>query len=160
MKALSLMQPMAWAIFHGKNVENRPMKINYRGPLLIHASKNYNSEHLDFLKCNLDLLDEPLPEYFLQGALLGTVEAIDCLQESDSRWFFGPNGLIVEKAKEFKKPVFYRGWPGLFNVHEQVFQLNEHEHQWVEEYYGDRCRLCGQFVPDGMGPWMPLEGQI
>jgi len=29
------------------------------------------------------------------------------------------------------------------------------KHEWVAEYYGDRCRLCGLFIPDGCGPWLP-----
>lgn len=38
MKALTVRQPWAWAIFNGKNVENRTQAWKYRGPLAIHAS--------------------------------------------------------------------------------------------------------------------------
>lgn len=40
MKSLTVLQPWAWAIFHGgKDVENRPQNLaaTYRGPLAIHA---------------------------------------------------------------------------------------------------------------------------
>lgn len=31
----------------------------------------------------------------------------------------------------------------------------EHEHYQKREYYGSVCHLCGLFVPEGHGPWMP-----
>lgn len=40
MKALSIRQPWAWAILHtGKSVENRDWYTEYRGRVLLHASK-------------------------------------------------------------------------------------------------------------------------
>ena len=40
MRTLSIRQPWAWLIVHGhKDVENREWATDYRGPLLIHASK-------------------------------------------------------------------------------------------------------------------------
>lgn len=44
-KALTVKQPWAWAIvLGGKDVENRSRKINYRGPLYIHAGQGYAPE--------------------------------------------------------------------------------------------------------------------
>jgi len=41
MRALSIRQPWLWAIlFAGKDVENRPRKCYYRGPILLHASSS------------------------------------------------------------------------------------------------------------------------
>lgn len=39
MRAITIKQPWAWAIFHGKDVENRSRNIagSYRGPVAIHA---------------------------------------------------------------------------------------------------------------------------
>ncbi len=31
------------------------------------------------------------------------------------------------------------------------------EHNWVEEYYGYRCHLCGAFIPYGSEPWVIEE---
>lgn len=42
MKALTVQQPWAWAIFHGKNVENRTQLWRYRGPLAIHAGNRWS----------------------------------------------------------------------------------------------------------------------
>ena len=30
-------------------------------------------------------------------------------------------------------------------------------HLWEKDYYGDKCIKCGLLVPDGCGPWMPVE---
>jgi len=78
MKALSLTQPMAWAIFHGKDVENRPWNTYYRGPLLIHASKGFNQEHYDWIAANENRLVCVLPQTYelVHGALIGTVNLV------------------------------------------------------------------------------------
>lgn len=42
MKALTVQQPWAWAIFHGKPVENRTQLWKHRGPLAIHAGARWS----------------------------------------------------------------------------------------------------------------------
>ncbi|SLH41428.1 Uncharacterised protein [Mycobacteroides abscessus subsp. massiliense] len=37
MKALTIQQPWAWAIFNGKNIENRAQLWGYRGKIAVHA---------------------------------------------------------------------------------------------------------------------------
>lgn len=37
LKAITLRQPWAWMLFHGKDVENRSRNTKHRGPLLVHA---------------------------------------------------------------------------------------------------------------------------
>jgi hypothetical protein len=44
MRALTVQQPWAWAIFNGKVIENRTAVWSYRGPLAIHAGKQW-SDH-------------------------------------------------------------------------------------------------------------------
>jgi hypothetical protein len=49
MKARSVCQPWAWAIVHGvKMVENRWRRTNFRGPLVIHASRSRRYLEEDF----------------------------------------------------------------------------------------------------------------
>ncbi len=31
---------------------------------------------------------------------------------------------------------------------------------WTEEYYGYRCRACGDFVPFGCEPWAPDDNEV
>ena len=42
MRALTVQQPWAWAIFHGKAIENRTQQWAYRGPLAIHAGVRWS----------------------------------------------------------------------------------------------------------------------
>lgn len=37
--ASTVRQPWAWAIFHGKTIENRTQNVRYRGPLAIHTGR-------------------------------------------------------------------------------------------------------------------------
>lgn len=32
-------------------------------------------------------------------------------------------------------------------------------HEWKEEYYGYKCETCGEFIPYGCEPWMPLDDE-
>jgi len=87
MKTLSIKQPWANLIAHGlKDIENRTWRTNFRGRILIHApikrdnvtftsrqimetDKNYNYDNPCFC-----------------SAIIGSVEIVDCIQDSDSIW--------------------------------------------------------------------------
>lgn len=58
----------------------------------------------------------PSKDHHVFGAIVGQVEIIDCVDESESRWFFGPWGFELVDPVEFKKPIPYRGQLGLFDV--------------------------------------------
>lgn len=30
-------------------------------------------------------------------------------------------------------------------------------HKWRGEYYGYKCEICGDFIPYGCEPWLPVE---
>lgn len=60
MKALSLKQPYAWLIANGfLQVDDRTWGTQYRGPMLIHASKGLYESYYDYLK---DSTNIPLPD--------------------------------------------------------------------------------------------------
>lgn len=45
MRAITVKQPWAWAItYGGKNIENRPWGIHARGPIAIHAGKEWDRD--------------------------------------------------------------------------------------------------------------------
>jgi len=118
MKAISLWQPWALLIFHGKDVENRKWPSHYTGPLLIHSAKKWDYEghlwvkkHFPALWCKM-----PHKDNFVFGALLGKVKLIDCVSFCDSPWFQGPWGHIYRDPKLFNLPIPYRGQQGFFNV--------------------------------------------
>ncbi len=88
-KALSIRQPWCHRILHeGKDVENRDWPTNFRGEVLIHASKGFDS-------CDREEIQDlgmPL------GGIVGMMEIVDCVTEMDSRWFFGNYGFVINNA--------------------------------------------------------------
>jgi len=121
MKAISLKPPWPYAIFYlGKDVENRPWRDPYRGPILIHASKKWDKKGSDFISGRLGpgYMDEYVPsrEHHVFGAIVGIAELVDCVSSYDSRWFFGTWGFVLENAVEFKQPINYSGQLKIFNV--------------------------------------------
>jgi hypothetical protein len=101
--ALSVRQPWAWAIIHGgKDIENRTWQavnhgLRQRGRIAIHASKGLTRDEYegaaDFMLSQMVACPEPAA--LLRGGIIGTVEVVDVVSESDSPWFFGPRGLVL-----------------------------------------------------------------
>lgn len=83
MKALTVQQPWAWSIFHGKTIENRTQQWKYRGPLAIHAGMRFSySGSISGLVWNAwnrcAVPDRPLdPKAFDFGVILGVVDLVD-----------------------------------------------------------------------------------
>jgi len=127
MKALSLKQPWAWAIFHGKDVENRTWKTDYRGPLWIHTGKGFDDEGYAWLiehQKELNILVPPL-SILHHGVILGKADLIDCVTESDSPWFFGPYGFVLDEPILFGVPIPYKGQLGIFDVPREIIFKTE-----------------------------------
>ena len=128
MKCLSLKQPWAWLMTNGlKDIENRKWRSNYRGRLLIQASKTWDQEGYDFIQNHLEDSERLLlPEwYFLRydfGAIIGVVTMVDVVQFHPSKWFFGPWGFVFTSPEIWKNPAPYRGKLGIFDVPESVFK--------------------------------------
>jgi len=117
MKTLSIKQPWAWLILNGfKPVENRTWKTDYRGKLLIHASKTIDNWGIQWATGinNYDICID-LPETFETGGIVGVVDLIDCVKEHGSPWFFGPYGFVLENPKTLPFTPC-RGQLGLFNI--------------------------------------------
>ena len=118
MKALSLTQPMAWAIFHGKDVENRKWATKLRGRVYIHASKGFNKEHYQWIMENDNRLVTgglPFIYEFVHGAIIGEVDIVDCVQHHSSQWAFeGQYQFVLENAVEYEKPLPCKGMLNFF----------------------------------------------
>jgi hypothetical protein len=77
-KALSLKQPFAWLIANGHLlVDDRTWGTQYRGLVLIHASKGLYKEYYDYLKATTDI---PLPskDKLEYGGVVGIANLVLC----------------------------------------------------------------------------------
>lgn len=115
MFALSIRQPWAWLIVNGyKDIENRSWPTKYRGPVLIHAGKSYDSGFNPFGLPSSALL-APNSRMTEKGGIVGIVEIVDCTTDSESPWFFGEYGFVLRNARPL--PFFpCRGQLGFFDV--------------------------------------------
>jgi hypothetical protein len=91
-----------------KDVENRTWQTDYRGPLLIHASKGY------------DLYGPKTPGFtptdYPRGAIIGKVDLIDILITRCSQWHEdGLYGWYFKNPVRFAKPI---PWVGQLRVYE------------------------------------------
>lgn len=129
-KALSVRAPWWWAILHGKPVENREWYTNFRGTVLLHASKHWSrreiEEDLDDIRYMAEEDGIMLPEIDLAwmlecgGCIVGSVRIVDCVHEHPSAFFVGEYGFVLRDAVEFRKPVPFRGALGFFDVPEEA----------------------------------------
>lgn len=130
MKALSFSRPWDYVILHPpfKDVENRPWRTHFRGRIYVHRAKSRDVEGLRWMmehRHELGLGPLTGPTFSHLGnlmvddcptGLVGEIEVRDCVTESESPWFFGPNGLVLANPKAYEKPIPYKGKPGFFEV--------------------------------------------
>lgn len=118
MKALSIRQPWAWLILHaGKDIENRTWKTNFRGRVLVHASRD-----ITFADYEIAGMYAPLPSMDILrgycGGIVGSVEIVDCVTESESKWFHGPYGFKLANPTQMPL-VPLKGKLGFFEVEKE-----------------------------------------
>jgi hypothetical protein len=113
MKALSIQQPWAHLIVAGlKPIENRTWTTAYRGPLLIHASQKMCIA-VESIEAAFGIkIDRRLLHF---GCVIGRVDLVDVIEESDSPWFDGPYGFVLRNPRPIK-PRPWRGQLKLFDV--------------------------------------------
>lgn len=110
---ISIKQPWAWAIFNaGKDIENRDWATKFRGRILIHVGKNYDNDGIHSLSKEYNIV---VPNSLLIGGIIGSVEIVDCVEKSDSKWFCGKYGFVLRNQKPFKF-IPYRGQLGIFKI--------------------------------------------
>lgn len=114
MKAISIKQPWAYLILeHGKDIENRKWKTKVRGRVLIHASKQVDEEAMKLFHLE--------NTYLPTGCIVGSVEIMDCVTKSTSRWFSGPFGFVLKHPQKLT-PFKYKGQLNFFNVSEDILK--------------------------------------
>ena len=113
-KAISIRQPWAWAIIHGgKDIENRDWQTAYRGPVAIHAAKGMGvSEYAEaarFITSTIGRVDNEwlmrwlgvcaAPDRLDRGGIIGVANIVDCVDKSESPWFFGKHGFVLTEPR-------------------------------------------------------------
>jgi hypothetical protein len=120
--ALSLRQPWAWAIFNGKDIENRSWRstnpgLGVRGRVVIHASTGLTRaeyvEAYEFMRAIGARC--PPAGALIRGAAIGTVEIVDVVEESASPWFVGRYGFVLRAPQLWRSPRPGAGALGFFN---------------------------------------------
>ena len=102
--ALSVRQPWAWAIVAGhKVIENRSAGSIRAGGMTcrriaIHAAAGLKRDEYDWALWRLDRHGVRCPPAadLVRGAIIGAVDVVDVVSESDSEWFGGQRGLVLE----------------------------------------------------------------
>lgn len=120
MKVLTVRQPWAWAIIHGgKNVENRSRRITYRGPLAIHAGLGFEKFTMAG-RLHKAMHRSQVDTELVFGAIIGTVDVVDCIQDSTSDWAIdGYWHWILANPQPLPEPIPAKGRLGLweFDIH-------------------------------------------
>jgi len=126
MKALSIKQPWAWLIATGqKDIENRNWAPTFKGRIYIHAGQSFDFDGFNWLcvhsRGRLDKVDlnecASLAIYWRISAIIGEVDIVDHVTQSQSPWFTGPHGFVLANPLLYKKPIPCKGRPGFFEPH-------------------------------------------
>ena len=137
-KALSLKQPFAWLIANGYLlVDDRSWGTQYRGPLLIHASKGLYEAYYDYLKSSTDI---PIPtkDKLEYGGVVGLANLVLCchprelpadISSEQRAHFSGVNhesfGFLFDQASPLKL-LPCRGKLGIFEINLDELLTAEH----------------------------------
>ncbi|MDM1294288.1 ASCH domain-containing protein [Sphingobacterium sp. N143] len=107
-KALSIKQPWASLIAHGiKDIENRTWATKYRGTIYIHVSgkTQFNVQLTnEQTKLAIPVLKTAFDGTMPFGAIIGTVDIVDCVINHPSIWAEKTNDFLVDIGDE--KPIY------------------------------------------------------
>lgn len=115
LKCLSIRQPWAHLILHGgKDAENRTWRTDYRGPLVIHASKAYDRE------ASYPVVPQAPPhacEAASRGALVGIVDLVDIRDDAWERAPWAQEGCwhwLLENPRPLPAALPFKGALGVW----------------------------------------------
>jgi hypothetical protein len=118
MKALSIRQPWSWLIINaGKDIENRCWRTHFRGRFLVHASGGCTRGEYDDACEDAASIGATMPppyEQIERGGIIGSVELVDCVTDSNSEWFRGQYGFVLRNPQ----PLPFRPYKGMLSFFE------------------------------------------
>lgn len=113
-KVLSIKNPWSYLIVTGlKDVENRTWRTKYRGKILIHSSAKWDKSvelnqlftYEQYNAMNAHTRQKVFSRILPCSAIIGEVEIVDCIQNSESIWAVpGQWHWVLEN------PVFYTNY--------------------------------------------------
>lgn len=124
-RALSVRQPWAWAIFHGKDIENRSQgffgktKHSYfEGPVAIHAAKGMTQYEYREAAEDIERITgapPPPPADLIRGGIIGHVRVTAVTRKTNSPWYAGmPYWVLVLAEQSECTPIACSGALGYF----------------------------------------------
>ena len=138
MKAITIKQPWASLIAAGlKDIENRTWKTNFRGRVLIHAAKVSVKDGWSALngmqikkvskhKYKLYGDNEDLPK----GAIIGSVEIVDCVQNHPSPWAEkGVWNWVLANPILFPEPIPAKGKLSFWEYDKILEPVSDDDHK-------------------------------
>jgi hypothetical protein len=133
MKALTIRQPWASLVIDGhKDIENREWWTSLRGRVAIHAGKNTTKSEIREAAATFDSAlgqrhDAEKWKQFTDsmpmGCIVGTVEIVDCVRQSESPWFFGRYGFVLRNPRKLTQPISINGALGFWEVPAHISEL-------------------------------------
>jgi activating signal cointegrator 1 len=134
---LSIIQPWASLIAIGaKRIETRSWKTDYRGPVAVHASKNFPDWSLCFHEPFRSALNEFRDTYSITiptGAIIATATIADCVpvdlvppdllteqERAFGNYMPGWYAWILGEVKRLQQPIQCRGALGLWTVPTEI----------------------------------------
>ena len=102
-----------------KDIENRDWPTKVRGRVLVHAAKGCTiaeaEDALDFAEYACGVTFSLDLKTIARGGIIGSVEIVDCVTESSSRWFMGKYGFVLRDP--IPMPFIpFKGSLGFFDV--------------------------------------------
>lgn len=132
MFGLSIKQPWAHAIIHlGKDIENRDWQTTVRGTIAVHSSKKPDVIEFDIFddlwrKMGREATTNKKVSDLSFGAIIGTVDIIDCVSHHESPWFYGKYGFVLANPKPLIQPIPFRGvlnfWKVPADIEQQILE--------------------------------------
>lgn len=152
MRALTLWQPMAWAIVERhKPIENRPWRLPPKllgKRFAVHAGKTYDDAWATMVRETFGL-NVPTKDQITRGAIVGVATFAGCVNQvqldaltdesmtkmdmgttplqSVRDWFWGPFGFLLRDRHALAQPIPCRGMQGLWTVRPDHLQQIEQQ---------------------------------
>lgn len=153
MKALTLIQPWAWAVAHArKNIENRtwpPPKGIIGQRIAIHAGKKLDKAVVAHWGRFAGLIPVDVPTEFVAGAVVAVATVggtfYDRREVPANPWFSGPIGWHLACVKALQTPIPCRGAQGLWTL---PLEVELEIRRQLEAPSLDRCLTCSDGVLD------------